>query len=95
MYRERKAFEGAFHGLCRLQVFLLESGRRWLAILFNNYNSGMKLTTIHKYIIKIFIVNIIIILVTRHESSFARIVSITITMSVEFCIMYVFTNFIE
>ena len=62
--------------------------RKWLAILFNNYNSGMKLTTIHKYIIKIFIVNIIIILVTRHESSFARIVSITITMSVEFYIMY-------
>ena len=48
----------------------------------------MKLTTIHKYIIKIFIVNIIIILVTRHESSFARVVSITITMSVEFYIMY-------
>ena len=93
MYRERKAFEGAFHGLCMLQVFLLESGRKWYAILFNNYNSGMKLTTIHKYIIKIFIANVI--LVTRHESSFARIVSITITMSVEFCIMYVFTNFIE
>ena len=86
----KKSFRGGISWSMQVaSVFV----RKWLAILFNNYNSGMKLTTIHKYIIKIFIANVI--LVTRHESSFARIVSITIKMSVEFCIMYLFTNFIE